>query len=82
MGRILNDKERAYLRSVIEPFRHKVIGIVKRSYRIGKEYECIQIHSIYVANCAHYIPLLIFEKGNMYKGMEVDKEYSVGELEL
>ena len=82
MGVILNDKEREYLSSVIQPFRHKVIGIVKRSYRIRKEYECIQIHSIYVANCAHYIPLLFFEKNTMYKGMQVDKEYSVGELEL
>ena len=82
MGGILNDKERAYLRAVIEPFRNKVIGIVKRRYTIRKEYDCIQIHSIYVANCAHYIPLLVFEKGNMYKGMEVDKEYSVGDLGL
>lgn len=82
MGGILNDKERAYLRAVIKPFRHKVIGIVKRSYRIREEYECIIIHSIYVANCAHNIPLLFFEKGRMYKGMEVDKEYSVGDLGL
>ena len=82
MGGILNDKERAYLSSVIKPFRHKVIGIVKRNYKIRKEYECIQIHSIYVANCARYIPLLFFEKGNMYKGMEINKEYSLEDLGL
>lgn len=79
---ILDDKEKEYLSSVIKPFRNNVISITKLDSEDINEYEyvCIEIKEVCVDR--YYINLPYFKKGTMYKGMEVDKEYSVGDLEL
>ena len=71
---ILDDKEKEYLRGVIKPFRNEIISIVKKN-AMDKEYIKILIE---------YDDMIfpLFEKGTMYEGMKVDKEYSLRELGL
>ena len=73
---ILTDKEKAYLSAVIKPFREKVEYVYKICLEIGKrEYLEISLEN-------GVISFPYFEKGTMYKGMEVDKAYTVEELGL
>lgn len=72
--KILDDKEKEYLNAVIKPFRDRVIYIRKDCYHFE---EWI---SIYIEG--EHIELPYFKEGTMYKGMELDKEYSIGELGL
>ncbi|MBO7693872.1 MAG: hypothetical protein J6T10_14725 [Methanobrevibacter sp.] len=92
---ILDDKEKGYLSGVIRPFRRYIYGILKReceSMSIGRaildesgwhEVESNGCEYITLFNSRGYnIDLPFFEKGTMYKGMELDREYSLEELEL
>lgn len=72
---ILDDAERRYLSAVIRPFRDRILYVRKSS--LGYE-EYISIHFI---KC-DFICLPNFKRGIMYKGMEVDKEYTLDELGL
>ena len=79
---ILTDSEKRYLSNVIEPFRDRVIGITKciiPNYN-DKEFIFILIRSIGV--CKDYISLPLFDIGTMYRGMKIDKEYTLEELGL
>lgn len=71
---ILTDKEKAYLSTVIKPFRKKV-GYVKK-IDCGKR----EFLKIYLEDDS--IPFPFFTKGTMYKGMEADKHYTLEELGL
>ena len=71
---VLTDEEREYLSSVIRPFRDKVKCILKCS----NSREWIEIRIINNAK----INFPYFEKCSMYKGMELDREYTLEELEL
>lgn len=79
MGGILNDKERAYLSSVIKPFRDKEIVITKFAY---DSYEYIEIAFRDIDGKKRYMWFPPFKKGTMYKDMETGKAYSLNELEL
>lgn len=73
---ILDDVEKEYLSAVIRPFKYRISDIVKRKYDIEESYIAIHINngsSIYFPN---------FKKGTMYKGMKVNKEYTLKELGL
>ena len=70
---ILDDVEKAYLSAVIKPFREMVEYIEKRTYT-GKEYIAIVIKEDL------NVSFPVFEK--MYKGMELNKEYTLEELGL
>lgn len=75
---ILDDVEKAYLSAVIKPFRKDIEYIVKfKRYSDKKEY-------IYMTmkKDDDYCALPVFEKGTMYKGMEVNKRYTLKELGL
>lgn len=73
---ILNEEERKYLSAVIKPF--KIEGIVKRQSDID-EYICIYVIEKYYT----YVLLLpYFKKVTMYKGMKLNKEYTLEELGL
>lgn len=72
---ILDDAEKEYLSAVIRPFKNKVKYIRKRGASRG-EYIVIEI----LNNSAIILPY--FEKGTMYEGMKVDKEYTLKELGL
>lgn len=73
---ILDDVEKAYLSAVIKPFREKVEYVYKICLEIDKrEYLEISLEN-------GVISFPCFEKGTMYKGMELSKPYTVEELRL
>ena len=77
---ILNEKEKEYLSNVIKPFRDRVNYIVKTENSLG---EYITIYSRLYTGWRHDVTLLPeFEKGTMYKGMEINKRYNLEELGL
>ena len=74
---ILDDIEKAYLSAIIKPFKKDVKYITKKDFVIkAKEYLLIKMHDLSTA------ALPLFEKGTMYKGMKVDKKYTLEELGL
>nr|DAK76807.1 MAG TPA: hypothetical protein [Bacteriophage sp.] len=77
---VLNDAERKYLSAVIKPFKNYVTGIakIKDDYMIGNHY----IRIIVKKDTQEYINLPWFEGNTMYKGMELNKEYTLKELGL
>ena len=78
---ILDDAEKEYLSNVIKPFSDRIIYIVKHDYTLGEYIEMYLRH--YDDGCSGYsIVLPYFKKGTMYKGMEIDKEYTLAELGL
>ncbi len=75
---ILDKTEKEYLANVIRPFRHK-IKTIEKTTRIGGSSLCylnILLENNDMAN------LPDFKKNSMYKGMEVNKEYTLKELGL
>lgn len=74
---ILIEKEKKYLEGVLRPFRDKVIFIRKElEVLTDKAYIHIEIKNDLD------IDFPDFELNTMYKGMEVDKEYTTEELGL
>ena len=78
---ILDDVEKEYLGNIIKPFRDRIICIKK--YEDPQD-EYIGIHLKYYANetDSETIVFPSFGKRTMYKGMEVEKEYTLEELGL
>lgn len=74
---ILDEAEKRYLRGVIRPFRNNV-EIIRRMYSRTKNKDYIQIR--YKNDTPTNLPY--FEKDTMYKGMELDKIYTLEELGL
>lgn len=74
---ILDDVEKKYLSAVIKPFRSRVKYIVK-IISCDEFEQCIEI-AFYNEYCT-YLPY--FKANTMYKGMELNKEYSLEELGL
>ena len=72
---ILDEKEKKYLSAVIRPFKGKV-DYIKKFDNTGKEFICI-----YLKNNED-IDFPYFKKGTMYKGMKLDKRYTLKELGL
>ena len=75
---ILDNTEKRYLSNVIRPFRDKVKNIIKIKSIALKDKEYIIIRIINGNN----IPLPYFDKNTMYKGMELEKTYTLEELGL
>ena len=73
---ILDKEEKKYLENVIRPFRDKVKHIKK--LQIYESLQHIQI-IITIFDCVN---LPYFKENTMYKGMELDKEYTLEELGL
>ncbi len=76
---ILDDAEKEYLSAVIKPFRKDVEYIMKLP-----KFEWIQ-EEIYIhigRSWRGNIELPTFKKGAMYKGMEINKRYTLEELGL
>lgn len=76
---ILEEDERNYLSNVIRPFKENVCTVYKRKFYScsGLTYEYIVVK---LRNDKWCFPK--FVEGTMYKGMELDKEYSLEELGL
>lgn len=72
---ILDEKEKEYLSNVIRPFRDDVKCIIKYSV------DYVEWITICMKTC-HDMDFPIFSVGTMYKGLELNKEYSLEELGL
>ena len=76
---VLDTAEKRYLTNIIKPFRIKVYSIAK--YDDGDDNYYIQIaikQNVYF----EYIDYHISKKGTMYKGMEINRRYTLEELGL
>ena len=72
---ILDEEEKEYLSNVIKPFRDKVEYIVK--------FDCLPEEYISIWLPEHETTdLPCFKRGTMYKGMEIEKKYTLEELGL
>lgn len=71
---ILTDKEKAYLSALIKPFRNNV-KFIRKMRSIAKEFILIELK-------CNVFSLPFFEAETMYKGMEVNKKYTLEELGL
>ena len=80
---ILDNVEKAYLRSVIKPFKDKTLYIYKTEIQNEKNhYIRIVVKSICDGLDEEEIAFPLFKKNTMYKGMELDKQYTLKELGL
>ena len=75
---ILTDKEKAYLSAVIKPFIKKFKCINKIDHDNINQITYIRIDMLN----EDFASLPLFEKETMYKGMEVDKKYTLEDLGL
>ena len=75
---ILTYKEKAYLESVFRPFKDDVVWIQK-IYRESYEY---LIYRIKIIGGFEYCFMPSFEPNTMYRGMKLNKEYSLEDLGL
>ena len=75
---ILDGEGREYLSAVIRPWRNKVISIVKM-YCVACEYIVINYDD---EGYIETVVLPFFKAGTMYKGMELNKEYSIEKLKI
>lgn len=71
---ILEKEEKEYLEAVIRPFKDRVSFIAKRGG--------IKMQYIQIALFNDLLELPSFENNKYYKGMELDKEYTLKELGL
>lgn len=76
-GQVLDDVENEYLSAVIKPFRNRVKYIVK-TYGVSEARQFIRI----IMCDGEYNNLPFFKGDTMYKGMKVDKQYTLQELGL
>ena len=76
-AQILNDAEKRYLACVIKPFRDKVKYMLKNS--LNEEFISIVLED---KERREYFNFPYFKKGAMYKGMEINKRYTLEELGL
>lgn len=72
---ILDEVEKEYLKAVIRPFKNKVVGILKQEYNISDCYIVVILDNDSAA-------LPCFKRNTMYKGMEINKRYTLKELGL
>lgn len=72
---ILDEAEKEYLSNVIKPFRNKVVSISKNKCIDEDAYIVIELKEDDI--CLPY-----FNSKSMYRGMEINKEYTLEELGL
>lgn len=75
---ILDEVEKKYLSAVIRPWRDKIICIRKREWKDWGEFIVIVGGNFDGELAVTYFPP--FNKGTMYKGMELDRKYSLEDL--
>lgn len=75
----LDETEKEYLSNVIKPFRNKIESIAKYIDEDG-EYISITYKDLNGGTFSMAFPS--YDDGTMYKGMELDKEYTLEDLGL
>lgn len=78
---ILDEVEKEYLSGIIKPWKEKVKFIAKYETYDSK-YQFIHITYLDTEISMEYIELPSFKPNTMYRGMELDKEYTLKELGL
>ena len=77
---VLDPAEKRYLSNIIKPFKDQVIAIAKKSANYG-EFIDIMIDEGDIGDCGNiYLPY--FKPDSMYKGMKVNREYTLDQLGL
>ena len=83
---ILDKEEKEYLSAVIKPFAYRTISITKIKDWIDEDSNFEVLKIALMLPCENrdmeFVHLPYFEKDTMYKGMELDKEYTLKELGL
>ena len=79
---VLDEVERKYLSDVIKPFRGIVIGMSKELFYGDGTKEYISIVIQHESGFKECVNMPNFERNAMYKGMEINKKYSLKELGL
>lgn len=82
---ILDKKEKEYLENFLRPFKEQLVCIVKTEFLFPEEVrEFCYLRICYkdTKNRNEYICLPNFKSGTMYKGMKLDKGYTLEELGL
>ena len=72
---ILDQKEKEYLENFLKPFKDRINFIYKSNYDDAKQI-------IQIDDSEEIMILPSFRKDTMYKGMELNKEYTLDELGL
>lgn len=79
MKELLTTAEKEYLKAVIKPFRESITAIVKYHSNYDGDY----ISFLYNHNKMELgFRLPYFETYTMYKGMEIEKKYTLEDLNL
>ena len=82
---ILDIEEKAYLEAVLRPFKDRVESVYKRAINSSVEgnieFLSFDAQSAWRGH-KDYFSFPTFKAGAMYKGMELDKEYTLKELGL
>ena len=78
---ILDDVEKEYLSAVIKPFRKIIVTVSKHRLNNDLEYIVIRVKSL-KEDEEENMCFPAFKIGTIYKGMELDKKYSLEELGL
>lgn len=77
---ILDEIEKEYLSDVIKPFRNKIKYICKKKLLCYHNYKGKEYIEINLKYYPIYLPF--FKENTMYKGMEINKRYTLEELGL
>ena len=77
---VLDDEERKYLSEVIRPFRKKITSISKVIHGSDRQYINISIKD--KDGFLDSLNFPAFENDTMYKGMKIDRLYTLEELGL
>lgn len=72
---ILDEVEKKYLKAVIKPFKDRIVSISKEENNNEDCFICIELRDDVL--CLPY-----FKENTMYRGMELDKKYTLKELGL
>ena len=78
---VLDDVEKKYFSAVIKPFRKIIVTVSKHRLNNDLEYIAIRVKSL-KEDKEENMCFPAFKIGTMYKGMELDKKYSLEELGL
>lgn len=79
--KILTKSEKDYLSSILHPFRKIIVIVSKHRLNNDFEYIAIRVKSL-KEDEEENMCFPAFKIGTMYKGMELDKKYSLEELGL
>lgn len=80
--KILTKFEKDYLSSALHPFRKIIVTVSKHRLNNDFEYIAIRVKSLRETDVEENMCFPAFKIGTMYKGMELDKKYSLEELGL